>query len=112
MWPETILTNALLVLPGEAIAGTVALRGARIAEVQPGRSHLPGAEEAAWRCVAECGTPLPAAVAMVTDRPARMAGLDDRGRIEAGLRADLAQLRPHAGLPVVRRVWRAGERVA
>lgn len=67
--------------------------------------------EAAWRCVAETGIGLPAAVAMITDRPARMARLADRGRIEAGLRADLVQVRPHGELPVVRRVWRAGERV-
>jgi cytosine/adenosine deaminase-related metal-dependent hydrolase len=39
-------------------------------------------------------------------------GLDDRGRIEAGLRADLVRVRAHEGLPVVRQVWRAGERVA
>jgi alpha-D-ribose 1-methylphosphonate 5-triphosphate diphosphatase len=68
--------------------------------------------EAAWRGAAECGIPLAAAVAMITDRPARMAGLPDRGRIEAGLRADLVQVRPHEGMPVVRQVWRAGERVA
>lgn len=68
--------------------------------------------EAAWRCAAETGIGLPEAVAMVTDRPARMARLSDRGRIAAGLRADLAQVRPHGGIPVVRRVWRAGERVA
>ncbi len=69
--------------------------------------------EAAWRCVAETGIAPPAAVAMVTDRPARMCRLTDRGRIEAGLRADLAQVRPlDDGIPVVRRVWRAGERVA
>ncbi|MBX9702103.1 MAG: alpha-D-ribose 1-methylphosphonate 5-triphosphate diphosphatase [Acetobacteraceae bacterium] len=68
--------------------------------------------EAAWRCAAETGIGLPAAVAMVTERPARMCRLDDRGRIAAGLRADLVQVRAHAGLPVPRRVWRAGERVA
>ena len=68
--------------------------------------------EAAWRCAAETGVSLPEAVAMVTDRPARMARLHDRGRIEAGLRADLVRVRPHDGTPVVRQVWRAGERVA
>ena len=67
--------------------------------------------EAAWRCAAETGVTLPAAVAMVTDRPARMCRLADRGRIEAGLRADLVQVRAHEGLPATRRVWRAGERV-
>jgi alpha-D-ribose 1-methylphosphonate 5-triphosphate diphosphatase len=69
--------------------------------------------EAAWRTGDGAGLPLPEAVAMTTDRPARMVGLNDRGRIAAGLRADLVQLRPlDDGLPVVRRVWRAGERVA
>ena len=37
-----------------------------------------------------------------------MAGLDDRGRLEAGQRADLVRVRLHEGLPVVRQVWRAG----
>ena len=68
--------------------------------------------EAAWRTVEETGTSLPQAVAMITDRPARMARLADRGRLEAGLRADLVQLRAVHGIPVVRRVWREGSRVA
>ena len=68
--------------------------------------------EAAFRCAEETGIGLPQAIAMITDRPARMARLADRGRIEAGLRADLVQIRALPGLPVVRRVWRAGERVA
>jgi alpha-D-ribose 1-methylphosphonate 5-triphosphate diphosphatase len=54
---------------------------------------------------------LPEAVALVTDRPAEMAGLADRGRLAAGLRADLVWLRVHDGLPIVRQVWKAGERV-
>lgn len=68
--------------------------------------------EAAWRTVEETGISLPQAVAMITDRPARMARLADRGRLEAGLRADLVQLRAVHGIPVVRRVWREGSRVA
>jgi alpha-D-ribose 1-methylphosphonate 5-triphosphate diphosphatase len=68
--------------------------------------------EAAWACSAAVGISLPAAVAMVTDRPARMAGLPDRGRIAPGLRADLVRLRPLDGLPMVREVWRGGDRVA
>jgi alpha-D-ribose 1-methylphosphonate 5-triphosphate diphosphatase len=67
--------------------------------------------EAAFACAREVGITLPDAVALVSDRPARMAGLDDRGRIAAGLRADLVRVRVHEGLPVVRQVWRAGERV-
>jgi alpha-D-ribose 1-methylphosphonate 5-triphosphate diphosphatase len=66
--------------------------------------------EAAFQCAQRIG--LPRAIAMVTERPARMAGLDDRGRLEPGQRADLVRVRLHDGLPVVRQVWRAGERVA
>ena len=55
---------------------------------------------------------LPRALALVTDRPARLAGLADRGRIAPGQRADLVRVRLFDGLPVVRQVWRAGERVA
>ncbi|HEY6440416.1 MAG TPA: alpha-D-ribose 1-methylphosphonate 5-triphosphate diphosphatase [Acetobacteraceae bacterium] len=66
--------------------------------------------EAAFQCAQRIG--LPQAVSLVTDRPARLAGLDDRGRLEPGQRADLVRVRLHEGLPVVRQVWRAGERVA
>jgi alpha-D-ribose 1-methylphosphonate 5-triphosphate diphosphatase len=68
--------------------------------------------EAAFHCASDTGIALPDAVALVTERPARMAGLSDRGRLAPGLRADLARVRLHEGLPVVRQVWRAGERVA
>jgi alpha-D-ribose 1-methylphosphonate 5-triphosphate diphosphatase len=54
---------------------------------------------------------LPDAVAMVSDHPARMSGLTDRGRLETGLRADLVRVRLHETLPIVRQVWSAGERV-
>jgi len=58
------------------------------------------------------GLDLPAAIATVTANPARMARLDDRGSIEAGKRADLVRARQLPdGVPVVRRVWREGERV-
>lgn len=67
--------------------------------------------EAAWR-TAELGVPLPAAVRMVTDAPARMAALPDRGRLAPGLRADVVRVRPIAGLPVLCGVWCHGERVA
>ncbi|HEY0421038.1 MAG TPA: amidohydrolase family protein, partial [Acetobacteraceae bacterium] len=68
--------------------------------------------EAAFLCVEQTGIGLPEAVALVTDRPARMAGLPDRGRIAPGLRADLLRARVHEGIPVARQVWRGGERVA
>ncbi|NKE47006.1 alpha-D-ribose 1-methylphosphonate 5-triphosphate diphosphatase [Roseomonas frigidaquae] len=72
----------------------------------------PAMVEAAWLAAGQGHTTLPAAIAMITDTAARMAGFTDRGRLEAGLRADLVQIRPHEGHAVVRKVWRAGERIA
>jgi len=66
--------------------------------------------EAAFHCAQRIG--LPEAIGLVTENPARLAGLDDRGRLQPGQRADVVRVRLHEGLPVVRQVWRAGERVA
>ncbi|WP_158569355.1 alpha-D-ribose 1-methylphosphonate 5-triphosphate diphosphatase [Pseudotabrizicola alkalilacus] len=54
---------------------------------------------------------LPRAIAMVTDAPARLAGLSDRGRIAPGLRADLVQVRRLGVHNQVVAVWREGRRV-
>jgi alpha-D-ribose 1-methylphosphonate 5-triphosphate diphosphatase len=54
---------------------------------------------------------LPAAIATVTVTPAAVIGLDDRGEIAIGKRADLVQVNADYALPVVRRVWREGHRV-
>ena len=43
MSPETIFTNAVLVLPRDTISGTLTVRGGTIVAVQPGRSDAPGA---------------------------------------------------------------------
>lgn len=58
------------------------------------------------------GISLPEAVAKVSKNPAEAVGLDDRGVIEAGRRADLVRIRLDDGIPVVRTVWREGRRVA
>lgn len=55
---------------------------------------------------------LPQAVAMVSKNPAEAVGLDDRGIIEAGRRADLIRVRVDEHVPIVRSVWREGTRVA
>lgn len=55
---------------------------------------------------------LPQSIRMVTSRPAAAAGLDDRGTIEAGRRADLVRVQPVGDIPVVRSVWRQGRRVS
>ena len=69
--------------------------------------------DAAFRLAADPDMPhdLPAAIALVSDAPARMAGLSDRGRIAEGLRADLVAVRVVAGQPVVQAVWRQGKQV-
>ncbi len=66
---------------------------------------------AAFLLHAEFRVPLAAAVAMVTETPARLIGLDDRGRIAPGGRADLIRVRVVDGFPVVRAVWGAGRRL-
>ena len=43
MDPETILTNATLVLPNEVVTGTIAMKGATIVGIDTGNSSLPGA---------------------------------------------------------------------
>lgn len=58
------------------------------------------------------GWTLPRAVALVTANPARSVGLDDRGRIAEGLRADLVRVRPSDVGPHIVSVWREGRRVA
>jgi alpha-D-ribose 1-methylphosphonate 5-triphosphate diphosphatase len=57
------------------------------------------------------GISLPPAVAMVTENPAWAAGLHDRGQVAPGCRADLVRVRDVGEVPLVRGVWRDGERV-
>ncbi|ALO68080.1 phosphonate metabolism protein PhnM [Arthrobacter alpinus] len=66
---------------------------------------------------------LPQGAALVSGNPARAAGLDDRGVIAPGKRADVVRVQTYEGapteqyplgssLPIVRGVWREGKRVA
>ncbi|WBV41478.1 alpha-D-ribose 1-methylphosphonate 5-triphosphate diphosphatase [Pseudoroseomonas cervicalis] len=72
----------------------------------------PAMIEAVWRSIDENGLSIPQAVATITAAPADMLGMEDRGRIAPGLRGDLVRIRTLGKIPVVRSVWRAGERVA
>lgn len=56
--------------------------------------------------------PLHEAVAMVTSRPARIAGIADRGRLARGLRGDLIRVELINGRPIIREVQVEGRRVA
>jgi alpha-D-ribose 1-methylphosphonate 5-triphosphate diphosphatase len=58
------------------------------------------------------GFNLPKAVATVSRNPARMIGLDDRGEIAPGMRADFIRVRMVNEVPVVLGVWKAGRKIA
>lgn len=60
----------------------------------------------------DAGLTLPAATALASAAPADLLGLDDRGRIEPGCRADLVRVDARDEVPVVRGVWREGQRIA
>ena len=55
--------------------------------------------------------PLHEAIKMVTLAPAQMVGLQDRGSIETGMRADLVRVKIAQGMPLPLVVWREGVRV-
>lgn len=58
------------------------------------------------------GISLPEAVKTVTCNPARAIGLDDRGVLEVGKRADVVRVNLDDDMPVIRSVWREGMRVS
>jgi alpha-D-ribose 1-methylphosphonate 5-triphosphate diphosphatase len=55
---------------------------------------------------------LASAVRTVTKAPAEAVGLNDRGELAAGKRADVIRVHIAGDVPVVRTVWREGRRVA
>jgi len=62
--------------------------------------------------LADRGMDLSRAVAKASLEPARRVGLDDRGEIAPGKRADMVRVRRTAHGPIVRSVWREANRVA
>lgn len=55
---------------------------------------------------------MPAAIRLVTQTPAQKAGLNDRGEIAEGKRADLVRFNNTQAGPVISEVWSRGRRVA
>ncbi|RMA43672.1 alpha-D-ribose 1-methylphosphonate 5-triphosphate diphosphatase [Rhodophyticola porphyridii] len=113
---QTVVAGAPNYLRGGSQSGNVAVRELLaeglvdvLASDYVPRSPL----DAAFAIASDPALPydLPQTVAMVTDAPARVAGLTDRGRIEKGLRADLVAIRLVGHQPQVSAVWRAGQRV-
>jgi len=68
--------------------------------------------QAAFLLAEKFPMPLHEAVNLVSLSPARMIGLNDRGTIEVGKRADLVRVRVAYGIPLPTMVWREGRRVA
>jgi alpha-D-ribose 1-methylphosphonate 5-triphosphate diphosphatase len=63
--------------------------------------HAPALLAAAFKAVESGLVDLPAAIRLLTATPAAAVGLDDRGVIAAGRRADLVVLSRYGGVPVV-----------
>lgn len=55
---------------------------------------------------------LPKSIAAVTTNPCKATGLNDRGLIKEGLKADLVRLSIKNDLPIIRKVWASGREVA
>jgi alpha-D-ribose 1-methylphosphonate 5-triphosphate diphosphatase len=110
----TVIAGAPNIVRGGSHSGNVAaadLLAAGAVDAFASDYVPPALVEAAFHIARQPHISLSAAITMVTEHPARMAGLPDRGRLEFGKRADVVRVRLHETLPIVRQVWRAGERV-
>lgn len=67
---------------------------------------------AAFMLHEEAGWSLPRAMASVTSMPAALVGLDDRGELSIGKRADFVRVRPLGAVPAPISTWREGQRIA
>ena len=73
--------------------------------------YVPSALLTAALMLGEVWDDLPRGIATVTQAPAAAAGLNDRGRLETGLRADVIRVARVGGAVVVRGTWVGGARV-
>ncbi|MGR3483089.1 alpha-D-ribose 1-methylphosphonate 5-triphosphate diphosphatase [Salipiger marinus] len=89
---DAVVLGAPNVVRGASHAGNVSaldLVAEGLCDALASDYHYPAPARAAWRCV-ELGILTEAqAWALVSEGPARLLGLTDRGRLEPGLRADL-----------------------
>jgi alpha-D-ribose 1-methylphosphonate 5-triphosphate diphosphatase len=67
--------------------------------------------QAAFILVSTLNWSLPQAIRLISANPADMVGLSDRGQLQPGRRADLLRVKLVGHTPVVRAVYRQGERV-
>lgn len=89
---EPVVLGAPNVVRGASHAGNVSalqLIEAGLCDALASDYHYPAPARAAWRCVELGHLDEVAAWALVSEGPARVLGLADRGRLETGLRADV-----------------------
>lgn len=92
---DVIVLGAPNVVRGGSHAGKVSaadLVGQGLCDALASDYHYPALMQAAFKLVDDGVCNLPRAWALVSSGPARMLGLEDRGRIAPGLRADLVVL--------------------
>ena len=110
-----VLMGAPNVVRGGSHSGNIAaaeLAGHGVLDILSSDYYPASLLHAAWLLAGQDNDyDLPAAIATVSRAPARAAGLDDRGEIRVGLRADLLQARAHGEQPVIQQVWRQARRV-
>ncbi|MFW5679271.1 MAG: alpha-D-ribose 1-methylphosphonate 5-triphosphate diphosphatase [Pseudomonadota bacterium] len=109
-----IVMGAPNVILGGSHSGNVAAHQLAAAGLLDGLSsdYVPvSLVHAAFRLADDLRWPLERAVDLVAGAPARMLGLDDRGALVAGLRADMVRIRRKDTVPAVLAVWRHGRRV-
>jgi alpha-D-ribose 1-methylphosphonate 5-triphosphate diphosphatase len=109
-----VLVGAPNVVLGGSHSGNIAA----IDLIRAGRADILSSDyvpaslmEAVFKLPKESTITLPQAVKLASLNPARAVGLGDRGEIAPDKRADLVRVRVLGDAPVVRAVWREGERV-
>lgn len=123
---QLIVMGAPNIMRGGSQSGNVAaseLLGVGLLDILSS-DYVPASPlQALFLLEAEAGLPLHEGAKLVASNPARAVGLDDRGVIETGRRADFVRVRAHDlpasenrprghRVPIVRSVWRQGARVS
>jgi len=110
-----ILTGAPNIVRGKSHSGNVsalALAERGLVDILSSDYVPASLLPATFKLVEELDYTLPQAVRLSTYNPAEAMGLNDRGRIEIGRRADLVRVTRRGSLPVASTVWCQGQRVA
>jgi len=101
-----------LVLGGSHSGNVAAIELARNGHVDIVSSdYVPASLLPAALKLADAGIDVAAAIRTISLNPARAVGLDDRGEIAVGKRADLVRARIAAGVAQICETWREGRRV-